>query len=359
MLMPEASDLEEDPGRGLLSDIYRKSAARIDNLYREDGRYNYLNIGEVVRLPVPVLPPTTDHGPIQEPPRKKAKRTINEDDYDDEDEEEGDEDTGGPDSQSSASFKHKNAAAASTLLSPSKSGSSPVQSVNSPPKPGDASKVKEEGGAAAATSAPGQGSQLQTKTAEDARKQLEEARNATEEVATRAFHTLIYTLENDRTAMLEQQQLEESERQLQAEMEKNAANGGAGPGGNGGAGGVAGARSAEAAHASLSSANLGASSLTLKHLLARIDQKRDQVRASDAELRSLINEVKKNRSRWANEENVNQEELYEALDKVLTELKAHTEFSTPFLQRVNKRDAPDYYNRKLTRPCLVCVARIY
>ena len=60
-----------------------------------------------------------------------------------------------------------------------------------------------------------------------------------------------------------------------------------------------------------------------------------------------MKEVRKNRSKWASEENVNQEELYEALEKVLTELKAHTEYSTPFLTRVNKRDAPDYYNCKL------------
>ncbi|KAG4221224.1 hypothetical protein PC116_g30300, partial [Phytophthora cactorum] len=131
--------------------------------------------------------------------------------------------------------------------------------------------------------------------------------------------------------MLEQQQLEESEKQLQAEMDKN--NSGNSNGGTSGEN-----------HGSLSSANLGASSLTLKHLIARIDMKRDMVRASDAELRLLMNEVRKNRSKWASEENVNQEELYEALEKVLTELKAHTEYSTPFLQRVNKKDAPDYYS---------------
>ena len=143
------------------------------------------------------------------------------------------------------------------------------------------------------------GSQAPAKTSEDARKELEEARNATEEAAKRSFHTLFYTLENDRTAMLEQQQLEESEKQLQAEMDKTGQPSTAhvGPGPN---------------HGSLSNAYLGASSLTLKHLIARIDLKRDQVRASDAELRSLMNEVRKNRSKWASEENVGQEELYEA-----------------------------------------------
>ncbi|KAG7113772.1 Transcriptional activator SPT7 like protein [Verticillium longisporum] len=175
------------------------------------------------------------------------------------------------------------------LPSPSKSGSSPVRSFGSPDKTSDKTKQTDT-------------AHDMAKTSEDARKQLEESRNATEEAARRSFHTVFYTLENDRTAMLEQQQLEESEKQLQAEMDNNTSQGNA-------AGGQA------ENHGSLSSANLGASSLTLKHLIARIDMKRDQVRASDAELRSLMNEVRKNRSKWASEENVNQEELYEALDK--------------------------------------------
>jgi transcriptional activator SPT7 len=274
---------------------------------------------------------TTDHTPIREPPLKKAKRVIDEDDYGDDDDEEEDEDDdnerdhgvdGGAQTSQALHSKHANDAAARTLLSPSKSGSSPVHSIPSPGRPA-ADKPREDG------------PQTQAKSSEDARKALEEARNATEEAAKQSFHTLFHTLENDRTAMLEQQQLEESEQQLQAEMDKTSHGHTSQPGQN---------------HGSLSNANLGASSLTLKHLIARIDMKRDQVRASDAELRSLMNEVRKNRSKWASEDNVGQEELYEALEKVLSELKAHTEYSTPFLNRVNKRDAPDYYNCKLPPP---------
>ncbi|KAK0725399.1 hypothetical protein B0H67DRAFT_483113 [Lasiosphaeris hirsuta] len=319
-LMPEASDLDDDHRRAHFSDLYRRSESRIALLFADDGGYNYDAINALKRPPTPpapLLPPTTDHAPIQEPPRKRAKRVIDEDDYGDDDEDEDDDDD---DTQPSNPFPSKhanaNAAAAKTLLSPSKSGSSPMQSVSSPGKHGD--KTRDDG------------SRIQAKSSEDARKELEEARNATEEAAKRSFHTLIHTLEHDRTAMLEQQQLEESEKQLQAEMDKTVThNTSQGSGQN---------------HGSLSNANLGASSLTLKHLIARIDLKRDQVRASDAELRSLMNEVRKNRSKWASEENVGQEELYEALEKVLSELKAHTEYSTPFLNRVNKRDAPDYYN---------------
>ncbi|KAJ9148641.1 Bromodomain-containing protein [Pleurostoma richardsiae] len=320
VLMPEApTDAEEEARRAHFAELYRKSEAKISLLFAEDGTYNRDAIESLKRpraIDGTTFPPTTDHAPIQEPPRKKAKRVIDEDDYGDDDEDEEDEEEDEGAQQSSINSKSAHDAAAKTLLSPSKSGSSPVHSVSSPGKQGE--KGKEDG------------SQEQAKTSEDARKALEEARNATEEAAKRSFHTLFYTLENDRAAMLEQQQLEESEKQLQAEMDKN--------------GGSSASQGAGQNHGSLSSANLGASSLTLKHLIARIDMKRNQVKASDAELRSLMNEVRKNRSKWASEENVGQEELYEALEKVLSELKAHTEYSTPFLQRVNKRDAPDYYN---------------
>jgi transcriptional activator SPT7 len=325
VLMPEAPlDIEEDQQRAHFADIYRRTEAKIAHLFADDGSYNYEGI-ESLRRPItlsaPLLPATTDHDPIEERPVKRVKRVIDEDDYGDDDDEDDEDD----ESTDGSPLKSKSAQAANALLSPSKSGSSPVQSVTSPDKQLDRSKDD--------LSHASQGSQDRAKTSEDARKQLEEARIATEDEAKLSFHTMFYTLENDRTAMLEQQQLEESEKQLQAEMDKN----NTGP--------VSGGASGEN-HGSLSSANLGASSLTLKHLIARIDMKRDMVRASDAELRSLMNEVRKNRSKWASEENVNQEELYEAVEKVLTELKAHTEYSTPFLQRVNKRDAPDYYNRE-------------
>jgi transcriptional activator SPT7 len=329
LLMPEASDNHDDDNRRAhFANLFRKSDARIAALFSDDGDIDPAAVESLKRPPTAddsfnLPPPTTDHAPIQQPPLKKAKRVIDEDDYgdDDEDDEEEEENNADADADAgSAPLKSQtaaNAAAAKTYLSPSKSGSSPVHSVSSPGKNGD--KSKEDGA-----------SQDQGRSSEDARKELEQARNATEEAAKRSFHTLFYTLENDRTAMLEQQQLEESEKQIQAEMDKN--------------GGSTSNESSGQGHGSLSSTNLGASSLTLKHLIARIDMKRSQVQATDQELRSLMNEVRKNRSKWASEDNVGQEELYEALEKVLSELKAHTEYSTPFLQKVSKRDAPDYYS---------------
>ena len=316
-LVPEASDIEDDSRRAFFADLFRKSEAKVPLLFSDDGGYDYLAIESLKRRSTAVptlLPATTDHDPIQERPLKRAKRVIDEDDYgDDEDDDEDEEEQ---ESQESPLKGKGVPSAPRQLLSPSKSGSSPVPSVSSPSN--QTGKSKDDG------------AQGQQKSSEDARKELEEARKATEKAAKRSFHTLFYTLENDRITMLEQQQLEESEKQLQAEMDKNnTSHNPSGPGENQG---------------SLSSTNLGASSLTLKHLIARIDLKRTQVCATDAELRSLMNEVRKNRSKWASEENVGQEELYEAVEKVLSELKAHTEFSTPFLQRVNKRDAPDYHN---------------
>lgn len=328
--VPEASDIDEDRVRAHFRELYHQNEARIAQMFAPDGSINRAAI-ESWRRPVTpstAPPPTTDHTTVQERPAKRVKRTIDEDDYgdDDEDDDEDDEDINNNTNISSLKSKVASAtAAAKGLPSPSKSGSSPITSVPSPYKLDDRTKDDSQPGS--------HGSQAQASNSEDARKQLEEARKDTEEAAKRSFYTTFYTLENDRAAMLEQQQLEESEKQLQAEMDKNTS-------GNTSAG------TSGENHGSLSSANLGASSLTLKHLIARIDMKRDMVRASDAELRLLMNEVRKNRSKWASEENVNQEELYEALEKVLTELKAHTEYSTPFLQRVNKKDAPDYYNCK-------------
>lgn len=321
-VVPEApTDPADETRRVHFADLFRRTEDRIPVLFGDDGSYNFNaitalranHIEPTTAAGATALPLATDHDPIQEPPLKKAKRSIDEDDYDDDDDDEEEEDT------LPATAKLQNAGVASALLSPSKSGSSPAATAGSP-------------GNIRSTDRPVQGKD-EPETA--GLQSLEEARVATEQAARRNFHTIFHTLENDHMAVLEQQQLEDSEKQLQAEMDNNDSQ----PQG-----------AAQVANTgSLSSANLGASSLTLKHLIARIDMKRDQVRASDAELRLLMNEVRKNRSKWASEENVNQEDLYEALDKVLTELKAHTEYSTPFLQRVNKRDAPDYYSRKFIR----------
>lgn len=314
--------VEEDPRIAIFRDLYKRSEAKIGSLFDRDHNVEddagdaalpVADIGDpetkTLRADEPAAPPP--------PPPKKPARKLDDDDYDDYDE---DEEAEEPPAAEPAQSPVK---ARSSLAAPSS------QDLGGTPSPGHRASF--------ATSTGADGSkEMKKETLEEIRKKLEEDKRATEEAAKRSFHTLFYTLENDRDAMLDQKRLEESERQVEAEMsgQANAGNDNA--------------NSTQSGYGSLSSANLGASSLTLKNLIARIDMKRTMVQASDAELRSLMSEVRKNRSKWASEDKIGQEELYEAAEKVLSELKAITEHSTAFLTRVNKRDAPDYYNSKRT-----------
>ncbi|PLB52915.1 Bromodomain protein [Aspergillus steynii IBT 23096] len=280
---------EEDPRIATFRDLYKRSEAKINDLFTNQKAAEDLAASAGALPDVPEAEPQRADEPAATPvPPKKPARKLDDDDYDDYDDDDDEDD-----------------ADAASLPKPKPKPLS--QEPSGMPSP----KTKKE-------------------TLEDIRKKLEEDKKATEDAAKRSFHTLFYTLENDRDAMLDQQRLEESERQVEAEMSGQANSGNnANAGSNG--------------YGSLSSANLGASSLTLKNLIARIDMKRNMVQASDAELRSLMSEVRKNRSKWASEDKIGQEELYEAAEKVLSELKAMTEHSSAFLTRVNKRDAPDYY----------------
>ncbi|KZF24561.1 hypothetical protein L228DRAFT_209467 [Xylona heveae TC161] len=307
--------VEEDPRAAEFDELFRKSEAKIASLFSRHDDAPMVEEGEASNEADIGL----EHGRAAEgstrdaaPPPKKAARAINEDDYDDYDEDEEEE-----------------APAPLSRVSTAKDSSTVTTTATaSPTKPG----LPATGTTSPAIKLPS--SREQEKSSDEVRKKLEEDKKAAEAAAKASFNTLIYTLENDRDAMLDQQKLDESERQVDAEM--------SGPGGS--ANNANNTSAGGSQPGSLSSANLGASSLTLKHLIARIDAKRDQVRASDAELRSLMSEVRKNRSKWASEDKVGQEELYEAAEKVLSELKAMTEHSTAFLSRVNKREAPDYYN---------------
>lgn len=300
---------DDDQRLAAFKDLYARSEARIGVLFGGSAQgtieEDTIGTGNIVTQDGSTMEGETA---VAELPKKPA-RTI-EDDYDDYDDDDDDDDA------NSSPLKAKSTNAVALPVKPL-----PLKAIVLPSLVGLAGNKDSSG-------------QGQGKTSEDVRKKLEGDKKATEDAAKRSFHTLFYTLENDRDAMLEQQKLEESDRQVDAEMSGN---------GNHGIN-AANTSAGNNQHGTLSSANLGASSLTLKHLIARIDAKRDQVRASDAELRSLMSEVRKNRSKWANEDKVGQEELYEAAEKVLSELKAMTEHSTAFLGRVNKREAPDYYN---------------
>lgn len=302
---------EEDPRVAMFRELYVRSEAQIAILFGQAEEdvvaESQIDCGEGVPGPARAFEQSTsDAAP------KKAARNIDEDDYDDYDNDEDNVMETAPPAKPSEAPPAQNSrqSSSSTLNSAGHTNKKTLETTQ-------LASCREV-----------------AKSSEAVRKQLQEDRQAAEDAARRSFHTLIYTLENDRDAMLEQQRLDELDRQVDAEMSNHGV-----PTNN-----VNSAPPGPGQHGKLSNTNLGASSLTLKHLIARIDAKRDQVRASDAELRSLMSEVRKNRSKWANEERVGQEELYEAAEKVLSELKAMTEHSTAFLTRVNKRDAPDYYN---------------
>ena len=314
-LISEADTVaEEDPRIAIFRELYRRSEAKIAALFSEDkAGLEPADAADIaVEEPPLATAPAADQGRPAAPSRKPARK-IDDDDYDeyDDDDEEEKEQEGDSAVDSSASpLKAKSAG--------------PAREPSGIPSPSHRPSVT-------ATTSNDSSRDAKKESLEEIRKKLEEDKKATEEAAKRSFHTMFYTLENDRDAMLDQQRLEESERQGEAEM-------------SGQAPGTANANTGQSGYGSLSNANLGASSLTLKNLIARIDMKRNLVKASDAELRSLMSEVRKNRSKWASEDKIGQEELYEACEKVLSELKAQTEHSTAFLTRVNKREAPDYYN---------------
>lgn len=306
---------DEDPKLSVFKELYARNEARISTLLTEHGGAlpaSSAGLGDRTMQEDGELE-VEDHPQIVLP-LKKATRAIDEDDYDESDAE---------DEENAGHFSPLKLKSAVSSIAPIASSHSLLRRISSSSLP---ASVK--GGTILGLA----------KASEDVRKRLEDDKKAAEDAAKRSFHTLFYSLENDRDAMLDQEKLDESERQVDVEM-----NGGTGGGSH------ANSSSSNAQHGTLSQTNLGASSLTLKHLIARIDAKRDQVQASDAELRSLMSEVRKNRSKWASAEKIGQEELYEAAEKVLSELKAMTEHSSAFLTRVNKREAPDYYNGDQSR----------
>lgn len=309
-------DVEEDPVHVLLKARMEAAEAKLNALFGTDGRQRRAGKRPADSTTPPSETRAEESAKTSAPP-KKAARQID-DDYGDDDDDEEDEE--GTDKESPLRAKGKTALP--NGLSPH-AIRSPAPSV----KLSTPATLKQT-----ATALSEQG-----KSSEDVRKQLEQEKKAAAEAAKYSFQSMFYTLESDRDAMLEQQKLDELDREVDNEI-SGGTNGQANTSASN-----APTTSAAATQGSLGSADLGASSLTLKHLIARIDAKRDMVKASDNQLRTLISEVRKGRSKWASEDRVGQEELYEAAEKVLMELKAMTEYAQPFLTRVSKREAPDYY----------------
>jgi len=296
---------DDDPLHISLKARYHLSQAKIANLFSRHAIPPSTSESTSNR-PARHQSPLTESTPPPPPPPKRPARTIDEDDYGDDDDDDEEEDVNSHTQQSHP---------AAESPSRSKQPASPSLSLKPTITRTSTSSASSD----------------HAKSSEDVRKKLEQDKKAAEDAARKSFHIMFYTLEADRDAMMEQQKLDDLDRQVENEM-----SGVSNPAPTSDPSGIQ--------QGSLSNADLGASSLTLKNLIARIDAKRTMVNANDTQLRTLISEVRKGRSKWASEEKVGQEELYEAAEKVLMELKAMTEYSTPFLQRVNKRDAPDYFH---------------
>ncbi|CCH41053.1 putative permease [Wickerhamomyces ciferrii] len=141
------------------------------------------------------------------------------------------------------------------------------------------------------------------------------------------FNKIYHNFENDRETLIKRRKLEENDKLLEDQSINNPT-----PNNN------------DKSNQSNNSfaINLGAANLSLKHLLQSIDQNKEKLNLQDNELRQLIMDVRKNRSKWASDDKIGQEELYEACEKVIMELRGYTEHSTAFLNKVSKREAPNY-----------------
>lgn len=321
-LAPEEGPPEEDPVHEALQARWRLAETQITALFGSDGRLRASRNASKKPTDVAVRDSSAEESAKAIAPPKKAARQIDDDYGDDEDDEDEEEDV-----EKQSPLKLKGKAVQPNGIAQTPGVVTPVRTAPPPGKP----QVTIAGAARPGTSSTSDSGQ----TSEDVRKQLEQDKKAQAEAARQSFQGMFFTLESDRDAMTEQQKLDELDREVEDEI----SGGNNAPAMNANTGLPLGAT-----QGSLGSADLGASSLTLKHLIARIDQKRDMVKASDNQLRTLISEVRKGRSKWASEDRVGQEELYEAAEKVLMELKAMTEYAQPFLQRVSKREAPDYFN---------------
>ena len=305
------SNIKEDAQVTRFRALFQETENKLTTLFDNVGQVVVSQRRIAVDAPRPDSAPDADQPSAPVPAPISKKRKLEDDDYDEYDDDDEDEDD---DSNAAKSSPLKDKPNKVHLVADTTSSPVP-RPAPLPTASSDPAKIASKLGAL-----------KQNEGAEDARKKLEESKRKEIETVRNMSRTMFFTLENDRDAMLDQQRLDDAERRAEAEAE-----------------GHANRQNAAMQQGSLSKANLGASSLTLKNLIARLDEHRNLVHATESELRALMSEVRKNRSKWASEDKVGQEELYEAAEKVLTELKAHTEHSTPFLNPVKKKDAPDYY----------------
>lgn len=158
----------------------------------------------------------------------------------------------------------------------------------------------------------------------------------TDQSLIKEFNKVYHNFEYDKDTLIKRRKLEESDKQLEESSAEVSAPVSMGPNNPN----VTSQTSAE--QQPQLGINLGSALHSLKHLLKTIQHQREHIDLNDFELRSLFMDVRKNRGKWASDERLGQEELYEACEKVVMELRGYTEHSTPFLNKVSKREAPNY-----------------
>ncbi|KAI5957283.1 SPT7 [Candida jiufengensis] len=167
-------------------------------------------------------------------------------------------------------------------------------------------------------------SQPQEEDKEESRPETIETNKDDQDKLIQEFNKVYHNFEYDRETLIKRRKLEQSDLQME-NVKNNSTN----------------EKSAQK-HQSNMDIALGMSSTSLRQLLSKVHSTRDKIGLNDNELRTLFMDVRKNRGKWANDERVGQEELYEACEKVVTELRNFTEHSTFFLNKVSKREAPNY-----------------
>ncbi|KAG7722708.1 hypothetical protein KL949_000240 [Ogataea haglerorum] len=150
----------------------------------------------------------------------------------------------------------------------------------------------------------------------------------------KSFNKVYHSFENDLPNIVKRRKLERSDKALELNDTKDSGGSDVENAGN---------DTDDSQHVNKLMGLGGAANLSLKNLLARIEENRDKLNLTDLELKNLIMDVRKNRSKWASYNRIGQEELYEACEKVVLELRGYTEHSIAFLNRVSKREAPNYY----------------
>jgi transcriptional activator SPT7 len=184
---------EEDPRAARWREHYLRTEARLSAVL--GGTYEGDAIDALDNEPRPSSGDAAAHDARPAITPKKSTRTIDEDDYGDDDEDEDDDDSRTSPLHSKGAANGVAAAAPTTpslLRVPSISNKSGHDRTGTP-------------------------SSDHTKTSDDVRKKLQQDKIATEEAARRSFQTMFYPLESDRDAMLEQQKLDELDRQVEIE----------------------------------------------------------------------------------------------------------------------------------------------